>query len=106
MGFYQDSTTQDLDKLLSMSKSTRARLEPAWLLNLSYYQGNQWIFWNRGRLDRPRLDPQRVTLTDNRIIGIVRTELAKMTKAKPAWQVIPTTPQDEDLQAALMGEKV
>jgi hypothetical protein len=106
MGFYKDDSTQDLDKLLTMSKGTRTRLEPTWQLNLSFYRGAQWVFYNRGRLDRPQLDPHRVTLTDNRIVGIVRTELAKMTKAKPAWQVIPTTPQDEDLQAALMGEKV
>ena len=68
--------------------------------------GEQWLFWNRGRLDRPRLDPWRVTLTDNRIIGIVRTELAKMTKQKPAWQVVPVTADDSDLQASLTGEKV
>lgn len=106
MGYYKDDSTQDLDKLLTMSKGTRTRLEPSWLLNLAYYNNQQWVFYNRGRLSRPQLDPHRVTLTDNRIVGIVRTELAKMTKAKPAWQVIPTTPQDEDLQAALMGEKV
>jgi hypothetical protein len=104
--YYPDSSVQDLDKLLSQSKGTRTRLEPSWLLNLAYYNGNQWVFWNRGRLDRPRLDASRITLTDNRIIGIVRTELAKMTKQKPAWQVTPTSAQDEDLQAALMGEKV
>jgi hypothetical protein len=103
---YKDVTVQDLDKLLSMARGARSRFEPTWHLNYAYYFGEQWLFWNRGRLDRPRLDPHRVTLTDNRIIGIVRTELAKMTKSKPAWQVVPLTAQDEDLQAALMGEKV
>ncbi len=75
-------------------------------LGQMFYLGDQWLFWNRGRLDRPRLDPWRVTLTDNRINGIVRTELAKMTKQKPSFQIIPTTGEDEDLQAALTGEKV
>jgi hypothetical protein len=103
---YRDITVQDLDKLLSMARGARSRFEPTWHLNYAYYFGEQWLFWNRGRLDRPRLDPHRVTLTDNRIIGIVRTELAKMTKQKPAWQVIPTTPLQEDVQASEMGEKV
>ncbi len=103
---YKDTTVQDLDKLLSMARGARSRFEPTWHLNYAYFFGEQWLFWNRGRLDRPRLDPHRVTLTDNRIIGIVRTELAKMTKQKPTWQVIPTTAQDEDLQSALMGEKI
>ncbi len=103
---YKDITVQDLDKLVAMSRGARSRFEPTWHLNYAYYFGEQWLFWNRGRLDRPRLDPHRVTLTDNRMIGIIRTELAKMTKQKPAWQVIPTSPQDEDTQAALMGEKM
>src|SRR5450631_3236841 len=103
---YKDQTVQDLDKLLSMARGARSRFEPTWHLNYAYYSGEQWLFWNRGRLDRPRLDPHRVTLTDNRIIGIVRTELAKMTKSKPAFQVVPLTAQDEDLNAALTGEKI
>jgi hypothetical protein len=103
---YKDITVQDLNRLLAMSRGARSRFEPTWHLNYAFYHGEQWLFWNRGRLDRPRLDPHRVTLTDNRIIGIVRTELAKMTKQKPAFQVIPTTAEDSDLQAALMGEKV
>jgi hypothetical protein len=104
--FYKDSTIQDLEKLLSQARGLHSRFEPVWYLNLAYYNGDQWVFWNRGRLDRPRLDPWRVTLTDNRIIGIVRTELAKMTKQKPAWQVVPVTAEDADLQAGMTGEKV
>lgn len=104
--FYRDANVADLDKLVSLAKGPRSRYEPTWQLNMAFYWGEQWLFFNRGRLDRPRLDPHRVTITDNRIIGIVRTELAKMTKQKPAWQVVPVTAQDEDLQAALMGEKV
>lgn len=68
--------------------------------------GDQWVFYNRGRLDRPRLDPWRITLVDNRILGVVRTELAKMTKQKPTFQVIPTTADDADIQASLTGEKI
>jgi hypothetical protein len=29
-----------------------------------------------------------------------------MTKQKPAWQVVPVTAEDSDLQASLMGEKI
>jgi hypothetical protein len=103
---FKDQTVADLDKLLSQAKGPHSRFEPTWHLNLAYYFGEQWLFWNRGRLDRPRLDPSRITLTDNRIIGIVRTELARMTKQKPAWQVVPVTAEDTDLQAALTGEKI
>ncbi len=47
-----------------------------------------------------------MTLTDNRIIGIVRTELAKMTKSKPAFQIVPTSKDEADVQASIMGEKI
>lgn len=106
MPIIKDQTTSDLDKLLSQAKGPHSRFEPTWHLNLAYYFGEQWLFWNRGRLDRPRLDPSRITLTDNRIVGMVRTELAKMTKQKPNFTVVPTTPDDADLQASLTGEKV
>lgn len=106
MGYYKDETVADLDKLAVMAKGPRTRLEPTWQLNLAFYQGYQWLFWNHGRLDKPRLDPHRVTITDNRIIGVVRNEIAKMTKQNPAWQVVPTSAVDEDTQAAETGEKV
>lgn len=96
----------ELEKLLTQAKNARAGFEPVWYLNVSYYMGRQWVFWNRGRLDRPVLEPWRVTLTDNRIIGIVRTELAKMTKQKPAWQVVPVTAEDADLEASRVGEQI
>lgn len=101
-----DTTVQDLNKLLQQAKGLRGRFEPTWFLNLAYYMGDQWVFFNRGRLDRPRLDPWRITLTDNRIIGVVRTELAKMTKQKPTWQVIPVSASDGDLEAGRTGERI
>jgi hypothetical protein len=99
-------SVQELEKLLSQAKGLHSRFEWIWYLNIAYYQGEQWVFHNHGRLDRPRFEPWRITLTDNRIIGMVRTELAKMTKAKPTWEVIPSTGQDDDLQASRTGEKI
>jgi hypothetical protein len=102
----KDSGVGELEKLLRQAKSAKGGFEPVWYLNVSYYMGKQWVFWNGGRLDRPLLEPWRVTLTDNRIIGIVRTELAKMTKQKPAWQVVPVTAEDADLEASRVGEQI
>ena len=99
-------TIQELDKLLQQAKGIHSRMEPTWYLNVAYYMGEQWIFWNNTRLDKPQLQPWRHTLTDNRIIGVVGTRLAKMTKQKPTFQVTPTTANDEDLQASKTGEKL
>lgn len=103
---YSDSSVTELEKLFTACKGVHSRFEPTWYLNTAYFEGEQWVFWNRGRIDRPKLDPWRITLTDNRIMGIVETELAKMTKQKPAFQVIPNSGEDADLQASETGEKI
>lgn len=99
-------TVQELEKKLSQAKGIHSRFEIAWYQNIAFYMGEQWVFWNHGRLDRPPFEPWRITLTDNRILGFVRTEIAKMTKAKPTWEVVPETGQDDDLQACRTGEKI
>lgn len=103
---YKDSTLADLDELLRKAKGVRSRFEPTWFLNLSYYQGEQWVFWNRGRIDRPQLAPHRVTFTDNRINGIVRTEVAKMTKQRPIFVCTPLTADTTNVQSAQMAETI
>lgn len=106
MAGLEDKNCQELEKLLQQSKGSRFRLLADWYLNCAFFEGNQWLWWNRGRLDPVQLADWRVKYVDNRIIGIVNTELAKMTKQKPAWQVIPVTGEDSDLEASETGEKV
>lgn len=102
----KDATVADLDTLLKQSRGTRSRLLPIWLVSLAYYNNLQWVFYNRGKIERPQLSPNRITLTDNRITGIVRGEVAKMIKQNPTFQVTPSSAEDADLQASEMGEKV
>ena len=106
VGILQDKTVGDLDKLQSQARGFRTRYEGIWSMNISYYGGYQWIFWNRGRIDRPKLEAWRVTLTDNRIIGVIQTRIAKLTKQKPAFQVMPLSAQDSDLQSSKTGETI
>lgn len=101
-----DSAVKDLDDLYEKGKSARSRFEPTWYLNTAYFAGHQWLLWTRGRLYEPRLEPYRVTYTDNRIIGLVRTEVAKLTKQRPAFVVTPTTGDDEDIGSAELAERV
>jgi hypothetical protein len=39
-------------------------------------------------------------------MGIVRTEIAKMSKQRPTFTVIPTTAEQEDVKSAETGEKI
>lgn len=103
---YKDSTLADLDELYRKAKGVRSRFEPTWYLNLAYYQGEQWVFWNRGRIDRPQLAPHRVTFTDNRINGVVRTEVAKLTKQRPIFVCTPRSADTNNVQSANMAETI
>ena len=102
----KDSTLSDLEELESQAKAARRGFEPSWFLNLSFYAGKQWHYFAAGQLREPRLDNHRVMFTDNRILGIIRTEIAKLTKNRPAFTATPQTGENEDVDAAQLSERV
>ncbi len=75
-------------------------------MNLSYYCNVQWIAWDGQQLYRPRMKRSRITIVDNRISPIVRTEVAKILKNHPVFTVTPRTGDDEDVNAAQVGEQI
>lgn len=100
------STVGDLEQLFEKAKGARQHLEPDWFLNLAYFVGNQWTFWNGGRVDRPRLADWRVMIVDNRILPAVTSRVARKTKTKPIFVCTPATADESDINAAKIGEKV
>lgn len=100
------SGLDQLKKLHEQASDVRKPFERDWYLNLAAFDGRQWLYWASGRLHQPTLDPWRVTFTDNRIIGIVRKEIAKMTKSRPIWVCTPRTGQEEDVDAAKLAGRV
>jgi hypothetical protein len=96
----------ELKKLYEQAKAFRGKLESDWYLNLSFYMGDQWIFWNRGRIDRPKLEEWRVKFVDNRILPTVVARVAKKTKSRPTFVCTPATADDSDMANAEIAEKV
>lgn len=94
------NSTTSLDKIAEQSRSIRSRYEPQWYLNLAFYLGDQWVFWNRGRIDKPVVPKHRLMLTENRIMPVVLTRLARKTKQKPVWICVPNSPSDSDIDGA------
>lgn len=106
-GQKHDSTVSDLEDYLRRSKTMKQPFERRWVLQLSYFLGNQWTAIDRtGRLYEPELDPWQLKLVDNRIMPAVLTQVAKMTKTRPVVTVVPRTGDDSDVMGALMGERV
>jgi hypothetical protein len=96
----------ELQTLWRKAKTARERWVPDWYLNLSFLAGNQWLFWNGGRLDKPYIDPNRTLVTDNRMRVAVEGRTARKTKNRPTFTGTPRTGDDADVEAAQVAEKV
>jgi hypothetical protein len=99
---------QDLDEKLLEAENARMPLEKQWLINLSFYLGEQWVIWNpvTKSLERPTVPEWRVLTTVNYIRPIVRTELAKLMKQKPIIGVQPTGNEPDRVNQAKAAEKI
>jgi hypothetical protein len=102
----KDTTVPDLDTLHRKARSARSKLEPVWFLNLAYFMNEQWVAWDGRQLHKPQLRKNRITVVENRIAGVVRTEIAKMTKNQPVFTCTPRTGDEEDANAAQLAEQI
>jgi len=101
-----DSSVDDLKREFEKFKNARRPMEPDWFLNSAFYIGQQWLYWNHGRLDQPRLAKWRETIVDNRILPIVTARVAKKVKSRPTFVATPFTGSEDDVDAAKITEKV
>jgi hypothetical protein len=99
------SDVADLKDEFRKFKEARNAFEPDWFLNSAFYVGQQWLYWNHGRLDRPRLAKYRETVVDNRILPIVTARAARKVKNRPSFVATPFTGSEEDVDAARITEK-
>jgi hypothetical protein len=95
-------------------RNARVKQERDWKLNMAFYRGNQWVWFNRfsGQVqtipqsetgDGPRT---RVRLTSNQILPGVQGLLAQMTKTKPVIHATPDSGAERDIRSAQMAEQL
>lgn len=98
----------EMDNFHTTTKKERELYEKPWYFNLAFFLGHQWIAWNEwtSRIEEPKAPSWRVRITANHIAPICNQIIAKLTKNRPLWQVIPATSEDKDINIARMGEKV
>jgi hypothetical protein len=99
------------DQVYTSCKSAREKEEQQWKLNYAMFDGRQYADIVRQGpykgfvISRPPAnDKQRRTI--NRIEAAVRTEISRLTSQKPSASVLPASPDEEDLFAAMAGEQV
>src|SRR5690348_533362 len=104
-------TPEDLQKKLDALKRGRATLEQQWKLNLAFYKGRQYTYYNRAarRLETLPVDDTEkprhiVRLVSNQILTGAHSLLSKLTKTKPQMWATPASGSDSDVKAAQMAE--
>jgi hypothetical protein len=101
-----DSTLQDLQNEFAKFRAARRPYEPDWFLNVAFFSGQQWLYWNNGRLDKPRLSKWRETIIDNRVLPITTARTARKVKNRPTFIATPFTGKESDVDAAAVTEKI
>lgn len=82
-------------------------LHNTWIQNLLFLSNRQWWKLNKLGLWTPEVVPSwRKQPTSNLCLAFFKTFLAKVTKNRPAWQVIPASTDPKEIQAAELADEV
>lgn len=103
----------DLNRKFDWLKTARQPLENQWKLNLAFYKGRQYSYYNKAARrieslpvedgEKPRY---RVRLVSNQIITGSHSLLAKLTKTKPEFYAEPGSGTDSDIKAAQVAQQL
>lgn len=96
----------ELKQKFDQAKSARVIQEPDWMLNRAFFAGLQWVMYAGGRVAKPKIDPRRQLVTDNRITPIVTSRVSRKTKNRPMFSATPQTADDSAIDAARVAERV
>jgi hypothetical protein len=102
---------QKLDSLLTRQQQQRVNQENDWRMNLAFFEGDQYLRYNRmaNRIDKLGIEDgekprYRARMVSNQILGVVNTYLSKMTKSDPVMEASPASSENHDIKAARLGE--
>jgi hypothetical protein len=95
-------------QLVDEGRMRRRHWEGVWWENIAFYMGDFWVQWDmhKKRLMEPARPLHRVRLPINLAQPVVRTEKAKLVKNKPIMDVLARSADQEDLNAAKVGDKM
>ena len=107
------ASATSLVKRVDDLRNQRELMERAWKINLSFYKGKQYVFYNKKTRrieslatedgDKPRY---RVRLVANQIAPNSMGLLARLVKSKPTFYATPTSSGFENLKATEVAESM
>jgi len=82
--------------------------EEEWFYNIAACLGYQWHVWDkrRGKMYLPDAPSYRVRLVCNRLMPVIRKNIAKAMRQRPWLTVVPATDEAEDAMVAQVGTKL
>jgi hypothetical protein len=97
-----------LNDAVERRKEARRPWDTLWWNNIALLAGDHYTRWDptRGEFVTPPKPDHKVRLVLNHALTVARTELSKLTKAKPVMDVVSQTEEQEDIAAAKVGKQV
>jgi hypothetical protein len=96
-----------LESLFQDAKAARQPYEADWMLNRAFFAGQQWVGYIEGSVRLPpRVDTTRQLVTDNRIMPIVTSRVARKVQNRPTFSATPQTGDDKALDSARIAERI
>lgn len=97
-----------LNETVERRKELRRPWDTLWWNNIALIAGDHYTRWDPlvGEFIRQPKEDHEVRLVLNHALTVGRTELSKLTKAKPIMDVVAQSEETEDISAAKVGKKV
>ena len=90
-----------------LARTIRRPFERRWLISISFLAGKQYTFYNQTAemLQQVLLRKGRLRIVDNKLLPRYRKQVSRLIKNNPEVNVIPSSDDQEDIEAAKKGAK-
>ena len=97
-----------VEKAFRESKPHMQNLYRQWALTIAWYGGEQNVDFSSTshQFYKNTKHPWQARLVANKMLPLVRQQVARMSQTKPAWIVDPATSDEEDIQIANTSTKI
>ena len=104
----KDSSIDFVNNAYNDSKTYMQNLYRQWALNLAWFRGDQNVDFStsRSQFVKNTKNPWQARIVANKILPLVRQQVARLADPRPTWIVDPATSDEEDIQIANTSTKV
>jgi len=103
----RDTDWSFLKKKYDIAITLRRPFERRWLIVLSFLAGKQYVFYNESAemLQQVLLRKGKIRIVDNKLLPRYRKQVSRLIKNSPNVTVVPSSNDQEDIEAARKGTK-